>query len=91
MTHNVPKVAAQLDRLKIICERLQREGEPSPEDQKISLKQDMTHFLHEYNYLEVETDNYHSPEKIVNQTLNNPLGPIQEFYRCSGPVYLSQI
>jgi hypothetical protein len=76
MTHDVPKVAAQLDRLKIICERLQQEGEPSPSDQKISFKQDMSHFLHEYNYLEVETDNYHSPEKIVtpNPTKRHFLG-----------------
>jgi hypothetical protein len=65
MTHDVPKVAAQLDRLKIICERVQREGEPSPKDQETILKQDMSHFLYEYNYQEVQTDNYHSPEKLV--------------------------
>jgi hypothetical protein len=73
MTHDVPKVAAQLDRLRIICERVQKEGEPSPKEHKTIFKQDMSHFLLEYNYLEVKTDYYHSPEKIVTLSPPKPL------------------
>ena len=82
MTHDVNKVSSQLDRLKIICERVQREGEPTQKQTKKMFKEDMTHFLQEYNYLEVETDNYHSPNKIVNSNYAKKqlLGFIQEFH-----------
>jgi hypothetical protein len=72
MTHDVPKVAAQLDRLKTICDRVQNEAEPSPKQHQTIFKQDMSHFLHEYNYLDVQTDHYHSPQKIVSLSPQTP-------------------